>query len=79
MHTANSENSDILKNLIYRIERLQTEKSDIQSDISEVFKEAKRLGFDTKVMRSVIKLRKMSQSVRDEHDSLVDAYLNALQ
>ena len=63
-----------LKDYIERIERLEEEKSDIQKDITGVYNEAKGEGFDPKVMRQVIKLRKMADNDRAEYLYLSDEY-----
>lgn len=59
---------------IDRIERLEQEKSDLQADIREVYAEAKGEGFDVKVMRQIIKLRKMDPADRQEQSFLLDEY-----
>jgi uncharacterized protein (UPF0335 family) len=69
---------DKLKALVERVERLEAEKAELASDISEVFKEAKEAGFSTKVMRKVIALRKMDSTERDEQESLLELYKEAL-
>ena len=69
---------DQLKSLIARIERLEEEKAALAADIREVYAEAKANGFDTKVMRQVIKLRKMDTGERHELEALVDTYLEAI-
>lgn len=69
---------DRLRSLIERIERLEEEKAGIVSDIGDIFAEAKGAGFDAKVMRAVIKLRKMNVADRDEQEFLLDAYRKAL-
>lgn len=61
-----------------RIERLNEEKAGIADDIKEVFAEAKANGFDTKIMREVLKLRKMEASDRAEYEALVDSYKAAV-
>lgn len=67
-----------LLSLIERIERLEEEKSAISSDINDVYAEAKSAGFDTKIMREVIKLRKMNAADRDEKEILLETYRKAL-
>lgn len=67
-----------LKSLIERIERLEEEKKSIQSDIRDIFAESKSAGFDVKIMRQVIKLRKMNAVDRDEQENLLEVYKNAL-
>jgi uncharacterized protein (UPF0335 family) len=67
-----------LKSLIERIERLEEEKRALAEDIKEVYAEAKGVGFDTKIMRQVIKIRKMDQNDLDEQETLLDLYKRAL-
>lgn len=69
---------DRLRSLIERIENLETEKSDIASDIRDIFSEAKSAGFDTKIMKQIIKLRKMNAADRDEQEILLETYRRAL-
>ena len=69
---------DHLRQYIERIERLEEEKAGIASDIREVFAEAKGNGFDTKIMRQLIKLRKMEENDRQEQEYLLDLYKRAL-
>lgn len=66
------------KSLIERIERLQEEQRGIASDIRDIFAEAKAVGYDTKIMREVIKLRRMNTADRDEQEFLLDTYKKAL-
>lgn len=68
-----------LKSFIERIERLEAEKTELGADIREVYAEAKGNGFDTKIMRQVIKLRKMEPADRNEQDELLDLYRKALE
>ena len=70
--------ADHLRQLIERIERLEEEKQALGADIREVFAEAKGAGFDTKIMRQVIKLRKMESDDRQEQETLLDLYKQAL-
>jgi uncharacterized protein (UPF0335 family) len=67
-----------LKSFVERIERLETEKAELSADVREVYAEAKGNGFDTKIMRQVIKLRKMEPADRNEQDELLDLYRKAL-
>lgn len=69
---------DRLRSLIERIERLEEEKAAIGSDIRDIFAEAKSAGFDVKIMRTVIKLRKMNAADRDEQEFLLETYRKAL-
>ena len=72
----NSLAKDALKSLVERIENLETEKKALADDIKEVYSEAKANGFDTKVMRAVIRERKKDPADRDEFDSLFDLYMS---
>ena len=67
-----------LKSLIERIERLEDEKRALSEDIKEVYAEAKGTGFDPKIMRQIIKIRKMDKEELDEEESLLDVYKCAL-
>lgn len=67
-----------LRSYIERIERLEEEKAALAADIREVYAEAKGNGFETKVMRQVVKLRKMDSSDRQEQEELLDLYKRAL-
>lgn len=67
-----------LLSFIERIERLEEEKANLQNDIKEVFAEAKASGFDTKIMRQVLKLRKLEAAEREEQEELLDLYKRAL-
>ena len=67
-----------LRLFIERIERLEEEKKGIADDIRDVYLEAKSQGFDSKTMRSIVKLRKMEKDARDEMDALLETYRNAL-
>lgn len=69
---------DRLRSLIERIERLEEEKRDISNDIRDVFAEAKSAGFDVKIMRVVLKLRKMNVADREEQELVTDTYCKAL-
>ncbi len=67
-----------LKSYIERIERLEEEKASLGTDIREVYAEAKANGYDTKVMRKVISLRKVDAAEREEQDQLLELYQQAL-
>ena len=69
---------DRLRSLIERIERLEEEKRELQSDIRDIFAEAKSAGFDVKAMRTILKLRKMNAADRDEQETMVETYRKAL-
>ncbi|MBK5909950.1 hypothetical protein CCR85_00380 [Rhodothalassium salexigens] len=68
-----------LRQFIERIERLEEEKKAIADDIKDVYAEAKANGFDPKIMRQVIKVRKMETQERQELEALLDVYLHALE
>jgi uncharacterized protein (UPF0335 family) len=67
-----------LGSLVERIERLEEEKAALAEDIREVFAEAKGNGFDVKIMRQIIRLRKMETGDRQELEALLDTYKAAL-
>ena len=67
-----------LRSLIERIENLEEQKNDIATDIKEVFAEAKAVGFDVKIMKAIIKLRKMDADDRNNQEYLIDTYRKAL-
>lgn len=69
---------DRLRSLIERIERLEEEQKALSSDIRDIFAEAKSAGFDVKIMRTIIKLRKMNAADRDEQETLLETYRRAL-
>ena len=67
-----------LKSIVERIERLEEEKKTIAGDIKEVYAEAKANGFDTKILRKVVRLRKQDKAKRLEEEALIDLYLSAI-
>ena len=67
-----------LKSIIERIERLEQEKSEIAEQIKEVFAEAKGNGFDVKILRKVVRIRKQDRAKRLEEEAILDLYLSAL-
>ena len=70
--------ADELRLLIERIERLEEEKKGIADDVKDVYLEAKSQGYDTKTMRSIVRLRRMEKNARDEADALLETYRTAL-
>ena len=70
--------ADQLRLFIERIERLEEEKKALSDDIKDVYAEAKANGYDTKVLRTVVRLRKQDRAEREEHEALLDLYLHAL-
>ena len=75
---ADSVAQDQLRAFIERIERLEEEKKAIGDDVKEVYAEAKGNGFDTKVLRDIIRIRGMDHAQRMEHDALLELYMAAL-
>ena len=69
---------DQLKSIVERIERLEEEKAALAEDIREVYSEAKGTGFDTKIMRQVVRMRKLDKADFQEQEAVLDLYLNAL-
>lgn len=67
-----------LKSYIDRLERLDGEKVALVADIGEVLKEAKGNGFDTKIIRQVIRMRRLDKADRQEQEAVLDLYLSAL-
>ncbi len=67
-----------LQSFVERIERLEEEKAVLSEDIKEVYSESKAVGFDVKIMRQIVRLRKMNSADRQEHEELLDLYKNAL-
>ena len=67
-----------LKSLIERIERLEEEKRALGEDIKEVYAEAKGTGFEPRIMRQIIKIRRMDKDEHDEQESLLAVYKRAL-
>ena len=69
---------DRLKSFIERIERLEEERRTLSADLKEVYAEAKGTGFDTKIMRQIVRLRRMDKDDLDEQETLLDVYRRAL-
>ena len=69
---------DRLKSFVERIERLEEERKALSNDIKEVYAEAKGTGFDVKIMRQVIRLRRLDKDDLDEQETLIDIYKRAL-
>ena len=67
-----------LQSFVERIERLEEEKDALTSDIREVYSEAKSVGFDIKIMRQIVRLRRLDSSDRQQQEELLDVYKNAL-
>ena len=67
-----------LKTIIERVERLEEDKAASANDIKEVFAEAKGEGFDVKILRKVVRIRKQDKAKRQEEEALLDLYLSAI-
>ena len=70
--------ADRLRSFVERIERLEEEKAALSADVREVYAEAKSVGFDSKIIRQIIRLRKLDGSDRREQEELLDLYKTAL-
>src|SRR5919205_3420481 len=70
---------DRLRAFVERIERLEEEIKQLTDDKKDIYSEAKGDGFDVKILKEVIRLRKQDQKERDERDSLLDTYLHAIE
>ena len=70
--------SSRLRSIVERLERLEEEKKELQGDIRDVLAEAKSVGYDVKIIRIILKLRKMNAADRDEQEALTDTYRRAL-
>jgi uncharacterized protein (UPF0335 family) len=69
---------DRLRLLIERVERLEEEKKALADDIADVYAEAKAVGYDARIMREVVRLRRMKPGDRAERDAILDTYRAAL-
>ncbi len=67
-----------LRQMVARIEKLEEEKKSIADDIKESYAEAKTLGFDSKVLRMVVRIRKQDRQEREEQEMVLDLYMHAL-
>jgi len=70
--------SEELKQFVERVERLEEEKKAIADDIKEVYAEMKGRGFDTKVVRQIVRIRKQDHAERMEMEAILDLYMTAL-
>jgi uncharacterized protein (UPF0335 family) len=78
MTTLQASSQKQLRQLIEQVERLEEEKKALAGDVRDKYLEAKALGFDVKIMRKVVSLRKKSQSDRQEEEALLAVYMHAL-
>lgn len=69
---------DQLRAFIERIERLEEEKAAVSADIKDIYAEAKGNGFDTKILRQIIRIRKMDANERLENEAILELYMSAL-
>ena len=69
---------DKLRQTVEKVERLAEEKSEISQQISDVYSEAKAMGYDTKALKKVVALRKIDRQTREEMEAILDTYLLAL-
>ena len=69
---------DRIRSFVERIEQLDTELQELNEGKKEVFAEAKGEGFDVKILKEIIRLRKQDQDLRDEHETLLDVYMRAM-
>ena len=68
-----------IRSFVERIEHLDTEVQELNEQKKEVFAEAKAEGFDVKILKEIIKLRKQDKDERDEHETLLDLYMRAME
>jgi len=78
IETLNTTAQGKLKSLVERIERLEEDKAAVASDLKEVYAEAKGEGFDTKILRKVVRLRKADTAKRQEEEALIELYISAI-
>ncbi|HEY7853457.1 MAG TPA: DUF2312 domain-containing protein [Caulobacteraceae bacterium] len=78
LETLNTSAQGKLKSLVERIERLEEDRKAVGVDLREVYSEAKGEGFDTKILRKVIRLRGLDTAARQEEEALIDLYLAAI-
>lgn len=77
-HNSGAIHTGRLKSFVERIERLEAEKAELAADIREVYQEAKGEGFDTRVIRQMVRDRKLSPQELEEREAIVDTYRRAL-
>jgi uncharacterized protein (UPF0335 family) len=78
IETLNTSAQGKLKSIVERIERLEEDKAAVAADLKEVYAEAKGEGFDTKILRKVVRLRKQDVAKRQEEEALIDLYISAI-
>lgn len=67
-----------IRSIIERVERLEEEKAALAADVREVYAEAKSNGYDVKVLRQIVRIRKQDKAERQEQEAILDLYLQAL-
>lgn len=77
-HNSGGVSAERLRSLVERIERLESERSALSSDIKDIFAEVKSAGYDVKVVRQLIRLRKQEPAEVEEQETLLDVYRRAL-
>ncbi|AOR76543.1 DUF2312 domain-containing protein [Novosphingobium resinovorum] len=77
-HNGGEDSDDRLRLLIERVERLEEEKKGVSDDIKDVYNEAKAVGYDVKIMRNIVRLRKIKPDDRREQEMLTETYMAAL-
>ncbi|MGI9405941.1 MAG: DUF2312 domain-containing protein [Hyphomicrobiaceae bacterium] len=78
MDVPNETTTKQLRAFVERIERLEEEKAALASDVREVYSEAKTVGFDTKAIRAIVRIRKQDDNERQEQEAVLATYLHAL-
>lgn len=78
IETLNSNAQTQIRSIVERIERLEEDKAAVNADLKEVYAEAKGNGFDTKILRKVIRLRKQDRAKLSEEEALIDLYITAI-
>jgi uncharacterized protein (UPF0335 family) len=79
MHGSVGIAGDRIRSFIERIEQIEEELKALNEGKKEVFSEAKGEGFDVKILKEILRLRKLDKDERDEHDSLLDLYMQAME
>lgn len=67
-----------LKQIVHKVERLEEEKAEVSGQIKDVYAEAKAMGYDTKALKSVVRLRKLDRQEREEAEAILETYLLAI-
>ncbi|MGU3359474.1 DUF2312 domain-containing protein [Methylobacterium sp. M6A4_1b] len=70
---------DRIRSIIERVEKVEEEIKDLMEAKKEIFLEAKGEGLDVKILKEILKLRKLDQDARDEHETLLDVYMRAME